>query len=526
MSGLDRVTGFNLHAQIGDGRGGQFEPVFQMIEFGGSLWEAHPYSVTGGVVVSDPQLAVASMVLNNTGDEVLADGLLVTLIINTTGVFLPGDTFDLKLSIDESDQNSEFIVFGGEGITPALSTGTIQLFEASVVGRHLFYNESYFDGKDSAATVDDDNAIASDKAALLPGQTASFANYSSYWRGINGMMIDILGLSDPAGLTLDDFEFKVGNDNDPAGWALAPAPINDIAASVRIGAGVMGSDRVVLIWENSAIQKQWLQITIKANAITGLAESDIFYFGNAVGESGNSPTNTFVDGTDFAGARDNQRNFLNRAPIDFAYDYNRDSFVDGTDMAVARDNNTNFITALKVITVPAPMPLSLTSMAPLAVNPALDEGGIYETSILSEETSTEAVSIPPAPVEIEGQGTGILPGHALAPVLLNEYMNIGLPRMMSDLGAGLTFVDVTVTNTSAQTVSGPLQLILKEISSPDVTLAHPDGQTSDGKDYVDLTNAIDDGSLDPGKSVMVRLYFVNSFRRRFTFELGVWGVLS
>jgi len=59
-----------------------------------------------------------------------------------------------------------------------------------------------------------------------------------------------------------------------------------------------------------------------------------------------------------------------------AYDYNRDSFVDGTDMAVARDNNTNFITALKLITIPALMPLSLTSMAPLAINPVPDEGGI------------------------------------------------------------------------------------------------------------------------------------------------------
>jgi hypothetical protein len=43
-----------------------------------------------------------------------------------------------------------------------------------------------------------------------------------------------------------------------------------------------------------------------------------------VGESGNSASNTFVDGTDFAGARDNPRNFLNRAPIDFRFDDNRD----------------------------------------------------------------------------------------------------------------------------------------------------------------------------------------------------------
>ena len=401
-----------------------------------------------------------------------------------------------------------------------------------MVGRHIFHNDSYFDGNDPSANPNDDNAIAPDpvscsvpawgKVALLPGGTATFANYTSYSRGINGIMIDIERLADPASVSTDQFELRVGNSNDPSSLALAPLPIS---ITVREGAGAEGSDRITLIWANGAIQKQWLEVTVKADAVTGLTSPDVFYFGNAIGESGNSPSNTFVDGTDFAGARDNPCNFLNRAPIDFECDYNRDSFVDGTDMAVARDNNTNFITALKLITVPALMPLSVTSMAPLAVNPVPDEGGIYETSILSEEPSTEIASIPPAPMEIERQGIGVFPGQAFAPVHLNEYVNIGMGRMMSDRGAGLTFIDVTVTNTSIHTPGGPLQLILEEISSPDVTLANPDGQTSNGKDYVDLTDETDDGSLDPGKSVMVRLYFENPFRRRFTFELGVWGVV-
>ena len=60
-----------------------------------------------------------------------------------------------------------------------------------------------------------------------------------------------------------------------------------------------------------------------------------------------------MDGTDFAGSRDNPHNFLNRAAVDDEYDYNRDSFVDGTDLAIARDNTTNFLTALRLISVPA-----------------------------------------------------------------------------------------------------------------------------------------------------------------------------
>ena len=37
----------------------------------------------------------------------------------------------------------------------------------------------------------DDLAIAVDKAASRPGQMATFANYTSYSRGINGLMVDL-----------------------------------------------------------------------------------------------------------------------------------------------------------------------------------------------------------------------------------------------------------------------------------------------------------------------------------------------
>ena len=181
---------------------------------------------------------------------------------------------------------------------------------ASVVGRSIFYNDSYFDGNDAGANAADDGSIATDKQALLPGATATFANYTSYSRGINGIMVDIANLAGTP--TVDDFIFKVGDDNNPAGWNAAPDPTS---ITVRPGAGANGSDRVTILWDNNAIQNEWLQVTVKANtSTTGLSTPDVFYFGNAIGETGNSDTNTFVDGTDFAATRDNQRNFLNRAP--------------------------------------------------------------------------------------------------------------------------------------------------------------------------------------------------------------------
>lgn len=79
------------------------------------------------------------------------------------------------------------------------------LSAAQVVGRDVFYNNSYFDGRNPAADTSDDNAIATDKQALLPGQTASFTNYTSYSKGINGVMVDIAGLGSPLNLTAADF---------------------------------------------------------------------------------------------------------------------------------------------------------------------------------------------------------------------------------------------------------------------------------------------------------------------------------
>ena len=191
----------------------------------------------------------------------------------------------------------------------------------------------------------------------MPGGTATFDNYISYarFRGggwaatLNGIMIDIGELAGP--VTAADFEFRTGNNNTPGGWVAAADPTS---VTVHEDEGTGGSDRVKVIWDETAISNSnWLQVTVLANANTGLAAPDVFYFGLAAGECGNSTTDTYVDATDFAGARDNPHNFLNRATIDDEYDFNRDSYVDSSDLAIVRDNNTNFITDLNLIVVPA-----------------------------------------------------------------------------------------------------------------------------------------------------------------------------
>ena len=104
-----------------------------------------------------------------------------------------------------------------------------KIIDSYVVDRHVFYHNSVFDAAGDSA------AIAPDKEALLPGGTATFANYTSFTGGINGLMVDISGLlaNLPAGVTpeVDDFRFRIGNDNDATGWEAAELP-SSITVSV------------------------------------------------------------------------------------------------------------------------------------------------------------------------------------------------------------------------------------------------------------------------------------------------------
>jgi hypothetical protein len=229
---------------------------------------------------------------------------------------------------------------------------------STVAGRHLFYNQSFFDGNNAAATAGDDAAIDTTKSALLPGGTGSFANYSSYSLGLNGVMVDIAG---PHGtITAADFAVKVGNNNTPGAWAAGPAPTS---LTLRAGAGAGGSDRYTLIWANNAIQKQWAQITLLANANTNLAANDVFYFGNAIGDVGNTSANAIVSAADEAIIRVNFTTGFGTVPVTSPFDINKDRFVRTSDAAISRINQTTAFSALRLIVVPAASAESYVSRA-------------------------------------------------------------------------------------------------------------------------------------------------------------------
>ena len=227
---------------------------------------------------------------------------------------------------------------------------SFQTAAITVVGRNLFYNNSEFDDQNPNVGASDDNAMATDKQALLPDQLATLANYSTYSRGINGIMVDIAGLANPAGLSAADFEFRVGNTNDPASWPLLELNPGDITVAVRSGSGSLGSDRVTILFpDGAAIQNKWLQVTVKANATTGLAAPDVHYWGHAVGETGDVVGDTLVDSYDVAGVLANPHTAGDPAAITDPYDFNRDQLVDAVDAALAQTYATTPTTMLRML---------------------------------------------------------------------------------------------------------------------------------------------------------------------------------
>jgi len=351
-----------------------------------------------------------------------------------TRQFIVSVTGDSDVELDESFVvNLTEIDFHGLNvtITDAQGNGTILDDDCvtEVLERHIFYNNSSWDGNDPGANAADDDAIhpappISDpthpgkelgKQALLPGQTASFVNYTSYFRGINGIMIDFNTLSVVP--TVDDFEFKVGNDNNPSAWADAPDPVEIALRPVDIdNDGTPDVDRVTIIWEDyyvpggsppyawvvnpNGIGKQWLQVRVLASGSLGLAVDDVFYFGNAIGEAGNSATEAMVNAIDEIDARTHPHWFLDPAPVYDPDDFNRDKKVDATDQIHVRSNQTFFLTDLNLITTPASAPPPGSGSAPLA-SAAVPDSGIraIDVGVTGDNQLTGTESPTPGPAK-------------------------------------------------------------------------------------------------------------------------------
>ncbi|MFL6113217.1 MAG: hypothetical protein ACJ786_17940, partial [Catenulispora sp.] len=205
-----------------------------------------------------------------------------------------------------------------------------------LAGRYVFYNDSAFDGGSPDANADDDGAIATDKRPLLgtlrPGQAVTRDNYTTYTRGINGIMFDLVGVDAAEDVSASDVELAVARPGSATGWVDAPGA----AVSVRRGAGASGSARVTLTWTDDRPRNTWLRVTVKPTALTGLAAADVFYFGNLVGDAGGPASPPTVDADDIL----TTRAAISPGPVGLysAADHNRDGRVNALDVLAARGN--------------------------------------------------------------------------------------------------------------------------------------------------------------------------------------------
>ncbi len=246
----------------------------------------------------------------------------------------------LAVSGTLSGQPSNTAIYGGVTFIADISAYRTQILSiAGVVHRQLVYNQSAFDNNTPGVGTNEDAAIAPDKSAYRAGTGLStFNNVSSYSHGINSIAIDIASVH--GDVTAQDFDFRIGQNSALNTWSEAPSPT---LVTVRSGAGIGGSDRVHILWPNDTILNTWLEVTVKGNDAlggfntnTGLAKSDVFYFGHRTGDAGGNSANAAVTGLyDELGARNHTAIFQ---PITNPYDFDKNMMVGLSDQMIARMN--------------------------------------------------------------------------------------------------------------------------------------------------------------------------------------------
>ncbi len=95
-------------------------------------------------------------------------------------------------------------------------------------------------------------------------------------------------------------------------------------------------------------------------------------------------------------------------------------------------------------------------------------------------------------------------------------------RLSFDRRTSINYLDVSLKNTSQDTLLTPMKAVIDSISAASVTVANPDGMTSDGKPYFEYSVAL--GELLPGATTdSKRWEFDNSQRARFTYTVEILG---
>lgn len=301
------------------------------------------------VVASNVTGNVLSTLTNSgTWSDVPADNVILSASLGTV-TQNPNGTWAWSLTPSQGYSSETVTITGTDE-----DGGSSQIqftFDAlvAVVNSRVYYNGSSFADSGVNSALDPSKTVV--KSGAIP-QELSFANLINTTRGINGLVLDVAGLT-AASLTNSDFVFRMsptGNfseaANPPSSWQAAPAP-----TLIDVTAGTTNSpSRVRLEWPDNAIANRWLQIKILANPDTGLTNPQVLYVGHLLGE-----TNGFVEGDAFRVRGTDIAPLVAlidpgvSVPVDNVFDINKDGRIRGTDSTSAM---VSFGRLLTRITIP------------------------------------------------------------------------------------------------------------------------------------------------------------------------------
>jgi hypothetical protein len=262
--------------------------------------------------------------------------------------------------------NIEFImpmgtnkVYAGQSVTRTF----IDIPDATIQSRNVFYNNAPgfgTSGVNNLPTVNPIKAIDPSKQALLPNQTPSTTNFTNYSRGLNGIVIDLNNTGNLSGISAANFQFAIWNsfpNATPNFVAISPS----VTVSTFPSGGTAGSDRVKLVFADRAIENAWLRITVLADATSGLASNDVFYFGNARFDV--TPTSPFpsqqvaINAFDVNAIR--ARQGQNSGFISNIFDVDRSGVVNAFDINAVRAGQG--VSSLRSFTAPSSSQMSFAS---------------------------------------------------------------------------------------------------------------------------------------------------------------------
>lgn len=105
---------------------------------------------------------------------------------------------------------------------------------------------------------------------------------------------------------------------------------------------------------------------------------------------------------------------------------------------------------------------------------------------------------------------------------VDDRIQLEFTAPIFNMKSSILTLDMTATNISEAPLFTPLKIVITGISTPYVTVSNPDGHTSEGIPFFDMTPEITDAELSPGeKTPAKKIYFYNPKRVKFRWDQDV-----